>query len=62
LNDADGNKIKKYKSEESHKDNLLQLADYCVGILARKVNAKKDWEEYYRYIAKKQIDFVELLK
>ncbi|MDR2610198.1 MAG: DUF3800 domain-containing protein [Clostridiales Family XIII bacterium] len=62
LNDPEGTKIKKYKSEESHKDNLLQLADYCVGILSRKVNNKKNWQDYYAYISKKEIAFIDLLK
>jgi hypothetical protein len=62
LEDSDGSKIKKYKAQESHKNNLLQLADCCVGVLARKLNDKKGWEDYYKYISKKEIDFIELLK
>ncbi|MDR1197367.1 MAG: DUF3800 domain-containing protein [Candidatus Nomurabacteria bacterium] len=62
LNDKDAKKVKKYKSEDSRKNNLLQLADYCVGILARKMNSKKNWKDYYRVIASKELDFIELLK
>jgi hypothetical protein len=61
LADKDAKKIRKYKSEDSHNNNLLQLADYSVGILARKINNKKNWEEFYKIIASKELDFIELL-
>ena len=62
LDDREGKRIKKFKSQESNKNNLLQLADYCVGILARKMTEKKGWEDYYMYISKKEISVIELLK
>ena len=62
MNDINSKKVKRYKSEDSHKNNLLQLADYCVGILARKVNNKKNWHEYYKAISGKELEFLELLK
>lgn len=57
LNDSDGQKIKKMKAEKSHTNNLLQLADYCVCISNRKVQRKKDWELYYKYISAKELSW-----
>jgi hypothetical protein len=62
LEDSDGAKIKKHKAQESHKNNLLQLADYCVGVFARKLSCKKGCDSYYKFISGKEIDFIELLK
>ena len=62
LDDKKREKIKKIKPQESRKNNLLQLADYCVGILARKMRNKKDWEKYYSYISPKELSVIELLK
>jgi hypothetical protein len=59
LNDHDGTTIKQFKSQQSHHNNLLQLVDYCVGISNRKVQVKKDWQEYFKYIAAKQISWQE---
>ena len=53
LNDHERSKIKKIKPQHSHHNNLLQLADYCVGISNRKAQNKKDWKEYYKYVSAK---------
>jgi len=53
LNDHDGAKIKKFKAQHSHHNNLLQLVDYCVGVSNRKAQNKKDWPEYYKFISAK---------
>jgi len=55
LNDKKGEKIKNFKAQHSHHNNLLQLVDYCVGVSNRKIQDKKDWQEYYRYISAKQL-------
>ena len=55
LNDKKGEKIKNFISQHSHHNNLLQLVDYCVGVSNRKIQDKKDWQEYYRYISAKQL-------
>lgn len=47
--------IKKLKQQKSHSNNLLQLADYISGIVNRKIQNKKDWPLYYRFIAPKEI-------
>ena len=47
--------IKKIKQEKSSSNNLIQVADYITGIINRKVQQKKDWETYYRYIRTKEI-------
>ena len=47
--------IKKLKQQRSSSNNLLQLADYISGIINRKVQNKKNWEEYYKFIASKEI-------
>lgn len=57
LNDDDLAKIKKVKCEDSSSNNLLQLVDYCVGIESRKVQKKKDWQEYFQFINTKEIGF-----
>jgi len=57
LNDHERLKIKKIKPQDSHKNNLLQLVDYCVGVSARKVQDKKDWREYYKYMSPKIISW-----
>ena len=62
LNDKSGERIKKFKPQESCKNNLLQLADYCIGILARKMSNKKGWEKYYSFISPKEISVIDLLK
>ena len=48
--------FKKIKSQDSRKNNLLQLADYCAGITNRRQIKKKDWEKYYKYISSKEIN------
>lgn len=59
LNDHDRAKIKYFKAQASHHNNLLQLADYCVGISNRRVQNKKGWQEYFKFIAAKQIAWQE---
>lgn len=59
LADQERNKIKKFKAQQSHHNNLLQLVDYCVSISNRKIQNKKDWQEYYKYISPKQISWQE---
>jgi hypothetical protein len=53
MHDQTRQKIKKIKPQDSKKNNLLQVADYCVSISARKAQEKKDWEAYYKYISPK---------
>lgn len=50
-------KIKKFKMQDSQSNNLLQLADYCVGVYNCRIQDKKDWQEYYKYIAKKELSY-----
>lgn len=47
--------LQKLKQQDSAKNNLLQLADYISGIINRKVQNKKDWNEMYRFIASKEM-------
>ncbi len=55
VNSAQGNLIKNVAMEHSHSNNLLQVADYIAGIINRKVQQKKDYKEYYKYISQKEI-------
>lgn len=48
--------IKKLKQQNSHSNNLLQLADYVAGIINRKYQAKKDFGQYYQLIRKKELE------
>jgi hypothetical protein len=57
--DGSGTKIKKIKQQASHKNNLLQLADYCVGISGRRAQDKGDWRDYYKHIAPKELSYQE---
>lgn len=47
--------IKKIKQQRSTSNNLIQLADYISGIINRKIQGKRDKEEYYKYISSKEI-------
>ncbi|MDP3995320.1 MAG: DUF3800 domain-containing protein [bacterium] len=49
-----GKSIKKLKQQRSSSNNLIQLADYVAGVINRKAQDKKDWKEYYKYIADKE--------
>ena len=49
------NIIKKLKQQNSHSNNLLQLADYISGIINRKFQAKKGWDRYYKQIKSKEV-------
>jgi hypothetical protein len=62
IDERDGIKIKKIKPQDSKHNNLLQLVDYCVGISARKIQDKKDWKLFYKYIAAKELSYQELPK
>jgi hypothetical protein len=57
--DGSGAKIKKIKQQSSHINNLLQVADYCVSIGSRKAQKKSDWNDYYKYIASKELSWQE---
>lgn len=59
LDDHSRLKIKKIKAQESDKNNLLQLVDYCVSIGNRRMQNKKDWREYYKYISAKEVGWQE---
>lgn len=50
----EGKTIKKVKQQKSSSNNLLQLADYVTGVVNRKIQNKKDWPEYYRYVSDKE--------
>jgi len=48
--------IKKVKMQRSESNNLLQLADYVVGIINRSVQNKRKWaDDYCRIIAHRKI-------
>ncbi len=54
---ADGERlIKSVKMERSRSNNLLQLADYISGVINRKIQQKKNFEMYYKYISQKEIN------
>jgi len=55
VNRNEGKRIKKFKQQKSSANNLLQLADYITGVINRKVQDKKDWKNYYKYISDKEI-------
>ncbi|HOF50623.1 MAG TPA: DUF3800 domain-containing protein [Candidatus Colwellbacteria bacterium] len=55
MNDDDFTYIKSVKMEKSSSNNLLQLADYITGVLNRKIQNKKNYQEYYRYISAKEL-------
>lgn len=48
--------IKKVKMQNSRGTNLLQLADYVVGVINRKVQQKKKFQEYADLIAMREMD------
>jgi len=50
-----GKIIRKLKQQKSSSNNLLQLADYITGVINRKVQNKKNWKEYYKFIGDKEI-------
>jgi hypothetical protein len=47
--------VKKVKVQDSHRNNLLQLADYVVGAVNRRIEGKAEWGEYGRYLAMKEL-------
>ncbi|MFZ1360529.1 MAG: DUF3800 domain-containing protein [Candidatus Saccharimonadales bacterium] len=55
FNTEDSDKIKKFKTQDSHKNNLLQLVDYCASISNRKLQSKPDANEYYNYLSTKVV-------
>lgn len=55
VNEPGDRKIRKIKQQRSSSNNLLQVADYISGVISRKVQGKKDWPEYYRYINDKEM-------
>ena len=55
VNKENNHLIKSVKMEKSHSNNLLQLADYISGIINRKIQKKKGFETYYKYISTKEI-------
>ena len=52
-------KISKMKSQDSRKNNLIQVADYMTGIVSRKIGGKKDWQEYYKAVKGKIVSIQE---
>ena len=57
VNQSDHQLIKSVKMERSSSNNLLQLADYIAGVVNRKVQEKKNSDDYFRFIAHKAIGF-----
>ena len=55
INIGDKMVIKKIKQQRSSSNNLLQVADYVAGVVNRKFQNKKDWQDYYRFVASKEI-------
>lgn len=51
----ESDKIKKFKTQDSHRNNLLQLVDYCASISNRKLQEKSDADEYYQYLSSKMV-------
>ena len=49
-------KIKKFKLEDSKKNNLIQLADMVVGSIARSVTDKEDKNRYLKIINHKELE------
>lgn len=56
INTKDKTYIKKVKMQRSSSNNLLQLADYVVGVLRGKVVNKKNAQFLYKMIAKKEVN------
>ena len=48
-------KIKKFKIEDSKKNNLIQLADIVVGSLARTVSDREDKDKYVKIIKTREL-------
>ncbi|HLE87121.1 MAG TPA: DUF3800 domain-containing protein [Candidatus Brocadiaceae bacterium] len=55
INTGDKMVIKKIKQQRSSSNDLLQVADYVAGVVNRKFQNKKDWQDYYRFVASKEI-------
>lgn len=55
INTNDRHHIKKVKQQPSHKNNLIQLADYVASIINHQVQGKKSAQEYYRAISSKEM-------
>lgn len=55
VNEPGDKKIRKIKQQRSSSNNLLQVADYVSGVINRKIQGKKDWPEYYRFINDKEM-------
>ena len=55
FNSENGVSIKKLKQQRSESNNLIQLADYICGVVNRKVQDKKYWMDYYKYISMKEM-------
>jgi len=50
----------KFSETKSHRDNLVQVADYVVALSSHKVRNTVNATENYRSIAKKQLIFVDI--
>lgn len=55
FNTNESNKIKNFKTQDSHRNNLIQLADYCASISNRKLQNKSDADTYYSYLSSKVV-------
>ncbi|MBL1214211.1 MAG: DUF3800 domain-containing protein [Ignavibacteriae bacterium] len=55
INEKDSIKIKKVKIQQSHKNNLLQLADMVCGAITYSIKGKKDNNKYRRMISHREI-------
>lgn len=47
--------VKKIKMQESHLNNLLQMADYICSIISRKIQKKSDTIDYRKFISSKEV-------
>lgn len=48
--------IKRLNVQDSHRNNLLQLADYVSGIVKRSAEGDRQaWQEYERFLSRKQV-------
>jgi len=57
MNVDGGRVVRKFRSERSSQNNLLQLADYVASICHRKASGKRDGEAYHRTIISKEQRF-----
>jgi len=53
---SEGCYTKKVRMQDSKMNNLLQLAEYVAGVINRKIQGKRDWMDFYRFLSMKEIE------